>query len=115
MCHGVLWILKDWQSDCHPLQTEQISGSLSLKSTDGATLAMGDIKAMLMQVARKHTHTEISKRLNLGAMMKNNNYDSWQFGPYCNQIWDQLRADDPSKMYSSMLVKEYPKRRRKPI
>lgn len=62
------------------------------ESAAEATLALGDIKALLMHVASKHTTDEIFHRAGLPQVATGNTTDHVEFGGHHNQVWAELKA-----------------------
>lgn len=63
----------------------------------GVTLALGDIKALLMHVAGKSTTEEIFYGALLPAAVTRNRVDGVDFNGHCNQVWAELRKQYPEK------------------
>lgn len=81
------------------------------ENTGGVKLALGDIKALLMTVAGKHTTDEILKAVKLGRLIDGHTVDHVGFGGYRNEMWAELRRRypdvlDPSKLDGEMLKEE---------
>lgn len=70
------------------------------------TLALGDIKALLMHIISKHTAEEIFAGAGLLALIEGNTMDHSTFNPHRNRIWAELRKHFPEKMDPSKLEGE---------
>ncbi|CAK6964818.1 uncharacterized protein LOC124463065 [Scomber scombrus] len=76
------------------------------ESTAGVTLALGDIKALLMHVAGKHTAEEIFLNANLALVVTENQADHIGFNGFRGNVWTQVRNQYPEKMDPSKLEGE---------
>lgn len=76
------------------------------ENTVGVTLALGDIKAMLMHEIGKSTTEEIFQGAQLNAAVKGNTGDGVGFNGHCNNMWADLRKQSPEKMDPSILEGE---------
>lgn len=61
------------------------------ENTAGVTLALGDIKALLMHVGGKHTTEEIFHAAQLPLVVQGNRADDLRFNSFRNRIWAELR------------------------
>ncbi|XP_046870728.1 uncharacterized protein LOC124463065 [Hypomesus transpacificus] len=76
------------------------------ESTAGVTLALGDIKALLMHTAGKQITEEIFQGAQLPIVVSGNQVDGVGFGGHRNQVWAELRKHYPEKMDPSKLEGE---------
>lgn len=77
-----------------------------LGSTAGVTVALGDIKALLMHIIGKYAAEEVFLGANLGALVGGNAADHVGFNGHRNSIWRELRKHYPEKMDPSKLEGE---------
>lgn len=68
------------------------------ESRAGVALALGDIKALLMHIAGKHTNEEIFIAANLPEVAQGNRVDSVGFGRHRNKVWAEFRKKYPEKV-----------------
>ena len=73
------------------------------ESTAGVTLALGDIKALLMYMAGKQITEDIFHNAQLPRVVTGNQADSVGFGGHRNQVWAELGKHYPEKMDPSKL------------
>lgn len=76
------------------------------ESTAGVTLALGDIKALLMHIVGKHTTEEILLDASLGTLVGGNAADRVGFSGHRGSIWRELKKHFPEKMDPSKLEGE---------
>ena len=76
------------------------------ESTAGVTLALGDIKALLMHMAGTAATEEVFKGAHMPAVLLGNSHDPLGFNGYRSRIWAQLRKQYPEKMDPSKLEGE---------
>lgn len=76
------------------------------ENTAGVTLALGDIKALLMYVTGKSTTEEIFHGASLPAVVAGNAADGVGFNGHRNRVWAELRKQFPEKMDPSKLEGE---------
>ena len=70
------------------------------------SLACGDVKALLMHVAGKHTTGDILTQANLQLLVAGNRVDDVGFGGFRNDVWRELRKHFPEKMDPTKLEGE---------
>ena len=73
------------------------------ESTAGVTLALGDIKALLMHTAGKQITEEVFQGAQLPRVVSGNQADGVGFGGHRTQLWAELRKHYPEKMDPSKL------------
>lgn len=76
------------------------------KSTAGVTLALGDIKALLMKVVGKHATVNIFESAKLGRGCQSNLLDDVNMGMHHTVLWEVLRKQYPDDGHLSNLEGE---------
>ncbi|CAI5692236.1 unnamed protein product [Oreochromis niloticus] len=81
------------------------------ESTAGVTLALGDIKALLMKVVGKHATVNIFENAKLGRVCQSNLLDDVNMGMHRTVLWEALRKQypddgDPSSLEGEVLKDE---------
>lgn len=76
------------------------------ESTGGFMLAVGDVKALLMHLARKHITEEMFEAARLGHLGKGNMSDHLSFGFCRRKVLDELQKQSPEKVDASKLKGE---------
>lgn len=76
------------------------------ESTAGVSLALGDIKALLMNLAGKNITEEIFTAAGLGMVVRGNSSDHVGFGGHRTALWAQMQIQYTEKMDPSKLEGE---------
>lgn len=62
-----------------------------VENTAGVSLALGDIKALLMNIVGKHVTEEILQNATIKTLLSDNSLDGLHFNLYRNEVWRGLR------------------------